>query len=709
MNIKPLKIFMCDVTHNTVVLVSDTIPINIGFIGSYAKKCHGKDIELSLYKYPQAVIEAIKSSPPDVIALSNYSWNSNLSEHVAGVAKRVNSQVISIQGGTNFPHETELQKLFLLSRPNTDIFVELEAEITFSKLIAHILANRSEVSRTFENSIEGCVYIAPETRFSDAPVCVKGKLPNRLKRLDDIPSPYLNGLLDTFFDGTLTPFIETNRGCPFECSFCHTGNDYFNKINIFSIERVIEEINYIAPRASSLGIVNLHLADTNFGMYPRDRDICEALYQANQTFGWPRQIMATTGKNNKERVIDITKKMGNIFSVNMSVQSMNAQVLSNIKRENIKLEDYMAVNQHLNEVGRPTKGELIVGLPGESKETFVRGVKDVINAGVSSVTIYSLMMLHGTPFKTPAYRAEYGMKGKYRIVPLNFGEYDEMCVLDVEETCITTKDMSFEDYLWLRGLSLVVEVINNSRPYLSLFKFAQNLGVNPSDLVMDVYYSLDQAPEEVRNIVNGFMAETAGELWDSEEELVEHYRKDENYARLLSGEVGGNLIYKYKAMSLAHAASAWVEHLGSVVKVIAEKKIEDQERLLTIQKEIKLLIAYEKNRLAGVLNVNADTSPLKMESVYHVTAWLKSKGNLPLENYELKVPITYVFEYTESQLADRKGYFKRYGTHINALSKIVTRVSNVESLFRKVSIPGVVDSSDPAELEDTFVRYALAN
>src|SRR3989344_8163874 len=135
MSIKPLKIFMCDLTHNTVVLVSDTIPINIGYIGSYAKKCHGKDIELSLYKHPQAVIETIKSSPPDVIALSNYSWNSNLSEHVAGVAKRVNPQVITVQGGTNFPHEAELQKSFLLSRPNTGIFVELEAEITFSKLI----------------------------------------------------------------------------------------------------------------------------------------------------------------------------------------------------------------------------------------------------------------------------------------------------------------------------------------------------------------------------------------------------------------------------------------------------------------------------------------------------------------------------------------------------------------------------------------------
>ena len=38
----PLKVYLCDLTHETVILVSDTIPLNLGFIGSYAKKIHGK-------------------------------------------------------------------------------------------------------------------------------------------------------------------------------------------------------------------------------------------------------------------------------------------------------------------------------------------------------------------------------------------------------------------------------------------------------------------------------------------------------------------------------------------------------------------------------------------------------------------------------------------------------------------------------------------
>jgi radical SAM superfamily enzyme YgiQ (UPF0313 family) len=706
---RSIKVFLCDLTHDTVILVSDTIPINIGFIGSYLKKHQGESVDISFFKYPELVIEAIKDNPPDVIALSNYSWNSNLAEHVAGVAKKLNPNVITVQGGTNFPHESELQLDYLLSRPNTDLFVELEAEESFTNFISKYLKHEGNKETIFSSPIDGCVYINPESLHSRTPVIVKGNIQKRLKELDEIPSPYLSGMMDIFFDGKLTPFIETNRGCPFTCSFCHTGNKYFNKINMFSIERVVNEIKYIAPKASSLGIVNLHLADTNFGMYARDRELCESLYETYNNFGWPRQIMATTGKNNKERVIDITKIMGNIFSVNMSVQSMDKQVLSNISRDNIKIEDYIAVNDHLNEEGRSTKGELIVGLPGETKDSFVNGVQKVIDAGVSSVTIYSLMMLHGTMFKNPSYRKEYGMKGKYRLVPLNFGEYGGVRIFDVEETCYKTKDMSFEDYLFIRGLSLVIEVINNSRPFASIFKYVKSLDIKPSKFIMEVYNSIDSAPKIVKNILQGFMDETSNELWGSEEELIRFYRKDDNYNKLYTGQVGGNLIYKYKAMSLTQGAKGWAKHIGKVVKNLAKQtkyKMDDQNVLMH---QIDTLIEFENSRLNGVLNADANLDTISMESDYNISSWLKTPDNTPLTDFRLKKSVVYDFSYTKEQITSMNDYFKRYGTNKNALSKIVTRVSNVESLFRRVGTSNSSKIEKSFEDEDKFVRYALSS
>ena len=170
------------------------------------------------------------------------------------------------------------------------------------------------------------------------------------------------------------------------------------------------------------------------------------------------------------------------------------------------------MNRHLNATGRGTKGELIIGLPGETKESFVCGVEQIIDAGVSMVCIYSLMLLHGTPFRNPDYRRRFEIQGKFRLVPLNFGEYAGTRVFDIEETGITTKDMAFDDYLWLRKLCLVIEVISNNRPFLSLFRQASVMGFKPSAFIMCVYRSIEQAPKRVQDVVNGFMEETRGEL-----------------------------------------------------------------------------------------------------------------------------------------------------------------------------------------------------
>lgn len=706
---RSLRVFLCDLTHDTVVLVSDTIPINIGFIGAFARKSHGDAIGLSLFKYPQSVISAIKADPPDVIALSNYSWNSNLSERVAGWAKECNPKVVTIQGGTNFPHAASQQKEFLLTRPNTDVFVELEAEVSFAQLLGRILAARDGGPRLLDGSpIEGCVYIQPSTRSSADPTLIVGPKLTRLRELDDIPSPYLTGLMDQFFDGRLTPFLETNRGCPFQCTFCHTGNDYFNKINSFSLERIRDEIAYIAPRVAKHGIVNLHIADTNFAMYPRDREICEMLLKSQEAHGWPHQIMATTGKNAKERVIDITQMLGNTFSVNMSVQSLDPQVLKNIKRSNIKLDHYMEVNKTLNERGRATKGEVIIGLPGETRESFTRGVRQILEAGVSSVCSYSLMLLHGTPFKEPAYREEFRMQGKYRIVPLNYGEYANTRVFDVEETGISNKDMSFDDYLWMRGLSLLIEVMHNSRPFHELFQYISSYEVTLFDFILRVYASLGKAPAEVQNVVKSFFDETRGELWDKEEDLVAHYQKEENYARLLRGEVGGNIIYKHKAISLAFCGDAWVDYLANNCKEILNEKTVDLVRHAQAVRDINLLALFVKNKIAGLLNIDGDIELRSMESPYDIVSWAKAPPGSLLSDYALEKPVLYDFAYTKEQLAIRDDQFKRYGTHANALSKIVTRVSNLESLFRRISVRGERAAEQGLDA-DQFIRYTQSN
>ena len=57
---KPIKIYLCDLTYDTIILVSDTIPINIGFISSYIKSKLGDKVDIELFKYPSDLLERVK-------------------------------------------------------------------------------------------------------------------------------------------------------------------------------------------------------------------------------------------------------------------------------------------------------------------------------------------------------------------------------------------------------------------------------------------------------------------------------------------------------------------------------------------------------------------------------------------------------------------------------------------------------------------------
>ena len=709
---KKLKVYLGDITHDTIILVSDVIPINIGFIATYMKKKFGDMVEVTLFKYPEDIIKAIKSDPPDVIGLSNYSWNSNLSEHLASVAKKFNSDVVTIQGGTNFPHDKETQKSFLSERPSTDIFTILEGEKSCSNIIQRILDYDKDRKKIFEKEIDGCVFIHPDTKNCSKPIFLQGKILSRIKDLDEIPSPYLSGTLDKFFDGKLTPFIETNRGCPFTCTFCHTGADYFHKLNKFSQERVKAEIEYIAKKSEKLGLTNLHLADVNFGMYPQDQIVAKMLLETKKKYKWPQAMMTTTGKNSKERIIKLTEMLGNIFEVAMSMQSMSESVLTNIKRSNIKLDHMVEINKELNKQGRTTGAELIVPLPGETKESFIEGLNNVINSNVSRVVIYTLMMLNGTNFKLPEYREKYKYLTKFRIVPLNFGKYDGEKVFDYEEVGIQTKDLSFKDYLFIRALALFVEALYNGKPFGEFFKYARIYKIQPADLLKILYDNILDAPKDVQNLVNDFIEETKNELWDTEEDLINFYKKDENYEKLNRGEVGGNLIYKYKSKCLLKSGPSCIKFLEEQILKLVLSKQKDLISHDLIKSEISEIAQFCNLKINSLLDANANTDPVKGNFEFDILKWIEDEdqNRLSFYKFENNKKQELLFEFSTDQLLVRNDVFKRYGRDLNAVSKIVTRIDSLESQFRKVRSKNENFLRDiyQKKIGDTNIRYTLS-
>ena len=309
----PLLVYLADPTHDgTGKPAVEIIPYNIGLVAAYAKKTFGDAVEFKLFKYVTPFLTALEERPPDVVGCSNYCWNTHLSHFLLRRAKHVNPDVLTVLGGTNYPFDAPGQMEFLQSRPFADYHTFYEGERAFSNLLGAFIAER-DVRSLRERPVDGCQSLSPTTGR-----LVTGTALPRMSDLDVVPSPYTTGLLDEFFDGLLTPLLETNRGCPFTCNFCNAGTAYYTKVNMFSMPYLREEWRYVAPRCAAAGVTTVVFADNNFGMYPRDAALCQLLKDLQEEFGWPRRVISTTGKNNKQRIVRATEILGSALSINMS-------------------------------------------------------------------------------------------------------------------------------------------------------------------------------------------------------------------------------------------------------------------------------------------------------------------------------------------------------------------------------------------------------
>ena len=269
--------------------------------------------------------------------------------------------------------------------------------------------------------------------------------------------------------------------------------------------------------------------------------------------------------------------------------------------------------------------------------------------------------------------------------------------------------MSFEDYLYLRGFALMIESLNNGRAFEEFFLYSKSLGVDRTEFLKKIYDNIKKAPGTLRCNLESFLEETKGELWETEKELVDYYRQEQNYSLLKSGKVGGNLIYKYKILNVVFSNSDWINFIKEELKILCVDKIKDKKRLEQAEIEINEIGNFCKYKLAGLFDVGADISPITGEFNFDILSWLDSGYGKPLGDYLAKAPIFYQFEYDQEQLQTRKDQFFRYGKDVNALSKIVTRITSLESQFRKIR-----KSGDPIRgiynyTQGSMTQYMLSN
>jgi hypothetical protein len=307
----------------------------------------------------------------------------------------------------------------------------------------------------------------------------------------------------------------------------------------------------------------LCFADDNFGMYSADEALADYFAYLQDRFNWPQYIRTTTGKNNHERIIRVMRKMRGILPMTSAVQSLNPEVLENIKRSNIKLEAYAKIQEEVKLQGMQAYGELILCLPGETKDSFMQAVRDLLKAGAKRISAHQLMLLHGAPLSNPENRKRWNFNTRFRVVARNVGNYTGEPVVEVEEIVVETPTFSFQDYLESRVFHLLLTIFYYEGNFEEAFEFAQEEGLQPFDLIVRMQSMLDGAPAGLKSLIDDFLRESEEELFVTKEACMAWAHR--NFASVADGSLGGNLLSKYSMIGRFKITRETLQFLESTI------------------------------------------------------------------------------------------------------------------------------------------------
>lgn len=689
-----LRVWLVDLTYTQQTIAADVMPHAIGGIATYAEKHLALPEPIRLFKYPEKLAAALDAGPiPDVIGFSNYIWNASLSEGFARAIKARSPRTVVVLGGPNYSVDPKEQTAYLRARPDVDFYICKEGELAFQRLLLAL----HETDRDLD-AVRQCGIASVHSIASNGDVFLPSTV-ERIRDLTEIPSPYVTGKLDEFFDGMLLPIVQTNRGCPFSCTFCVEGVGYYNKVYANSTEKISAELGYIGTRMQELrpngGRNDLFIADSNFGMYRDDLDTCRELARTRKDYGWPEYINVATGKNQKERVLEASRLIDGALRLSGSVQSLDPEVLSNIKRANISSDGLMDLALRASEVGANSYSEIILGLPGDSKVKHFKTVQTVMDAGFTNIYLFQLMLLPGTEMATPASQQKYGMDVRYRVLPRCYGHFDvlgqKVIAAEVEEICVASKTLSFEDYLDCRKMHLVVTLFHNDGVFGSLLKLLRLNKIS----VWRWMELLTAAPLEggLADVFASFRVATESELWLDRGQLEAFIREPGKVQQFIAGELGNNLLFVHKTLAVtqhAHALAALAR--TTVRQLLEESGLASDENLQFVDDAL----AYHLARMSHLFD--RTEGELTAELRFDMPRYDEDGKPDAVDAYRLDGPIRYRFVLDDGQRALIRRYLGIYGSSPVGIGRILSKVY-VRKLFRQAVVDGAATSGELSEFK----------
>lgn len=435
------------------------IPYSVGCIWSYALQFEDiqQNFQLGGFFFRRDPFEKVLAQldNPAVCGFSLYMWNKKYCIELAQVIKEKWPNCLIIFGGPQVNGK-------LLTHSFIDSIVTGEGEENFVRALQNIIYDR------------------PTELIYDK------------KRLDqlDIPSPYTTGIFDAMLKDNPNVIwnmtFETNRGCPYACTFCDWGSLTYSKVKKFDLDHVRADLEWCVGRPVNY----LFCADANFGIFKeRDLEIARIIRSVGDRCNLDT-INLIYAKNSTEIVFQIAQIVGDLNrGITVSVQSENPETLEAIKRKNLEsnnIKKLMELSEHYD---IPTYTEVILGLPLETLSTWKQGMCHILELGQhNSIDVWFTQLIENSELNSDASRKKYGISS---VVANDFmPHYDPTTVDPVVEdfelinatNTMSTVEM-VEAYMWtwmiihfhLTGYTQIVAKYYHNVHQISYYDFYQRL------------------------------------------------------------------------------------------------------------------------------------------------------------------------------------------------------------------------------------------
>lgn len=333
---------------------------------------------------------------PKVVGMTASTLTYKSALKIAKIAKELHPDCVTAIGG---PHVTFWDDRALLECPELDAVVRREGENTFLELVQRIENNKdySDVVGTT------CRKNGEIIRNPDRPY---------IEDLDSLPFPARHlWPMDKLRETEDVLYLATSRGCVYWCEFCTTVRMHGRKYRIRSPKSVVDELEFLHK---TYNVVNFTFCDDAFTVdQTRTEELCKDIVSRGLKIKWncgTRVDMLT-----KELLVKM--KEAGCISVWFGVESGSQQVLDAMKK-GITPELTVKVFGWVREVGLKPVPNVILGFPGETKESAWKTIKFVEKINPDDVGFYNV----ATPFPgTPMYD-QVVQNGWLRIT--DFDRYD---------------------------------------------------------------------------------------------------------------------------------------------------------------------------------------------------------------------------------------------------------------------------------------------